>query len=71
MSPRVRRISRIADNGKGITQGQLTANSSLGIMGMHERVRQWGGNVVISGMAGKGTVVGVIIPLSGKEVSYV
>lgn len=61
----------IVDNGKGITQSQLTANSSLGIMGMHERVRQWGGDVVISGRAGKGTVVGVTIPLGGEEVSHV
>ncbi len=61
----------IVDNGKGITQSQLTANSSLGIMGMHERIRQWGGDVVISGRAGKGTVVGVTIPLGGTEVSHV
>ena len=47
----------------GITAEELTAPRSLGLLGMQERARSWGGDVVISGVPGRGTTVRVTIPL--------
>jgi PAS domain S-box-containing protein len=48
---------RVRDNGKGITKEQISDSQSLGIIGIRERVHQWGGTVKISGRPGKGTTV--------------
>jgi len=55
----------VADNGKGIAPGQTTAAHALGLLGMRERARAWGGDVVIEGVAGQGTTVTVRIPRGG------
>lgn len=54
----------VKDNGKGITKEQISDAKSLGIIGMRERVRPWGGEVNIKGKKGKGTTVTVIIPMA-------
>ncbi len=59
-------IMRIRDNGKGITEEQLSSSSSLGIIGMRERVRALRGEISIRGIPGKGTAVTVTIPLVKK-----
>jgi PAS domain S-box-containing protein len=56
----------VRDNGKGITQEQLSKPNSFGLLGMQERTFHLGGDVVISGEPGKGTVVKVTIPLRRK-----
>jgi signal transduction histidine kinase len=56
----------VADNGTGITSGQAVNPRSLGIVGMRERVLAVGGTLDITGEAGVGTVVRVMIP-SGTE----
>ena len=56
-------ILEIADNGKGITQGQIEGSKSLGILGMKERALIVGGTVKIEGSS-KGTVVQVCVPLN-------
>ena len=53
----------VKDNGKGITQNQITNSKSLGLLGIRERALLWGGSVQISGLPGKGTTVTVRIPL--------
>jgi PAS domain S-box-containing protein len=53
---------RVRDNGKGISEEQLSAGSSLGILGMRERALLLGGKLAISGAAGEGTIVRVRIP---------
>ncbi|TAK08714.1 MAG: PAS domain S-box protein [Candidatus Manganitrophaceae bacterium] len=53
----------VRDNGKGITQNQITNSKSLGLLGIRERALLWGGTVHISGLPGKGTTVTVQIPL--------
>jgi len=53
----------IQDNGKGITQEQIKDFKSLGIHGMEERAIVFGGRVYIEGIAGKGTLVTVEIPI--------
>ena len=55
-------ILEIRDNGKGISGEQLSSKSSLGILGMRERVLVLGGTLTISGTPGKGTTVRVLIP---------
>ncbi len=54
----------VRDNGKGVNDEQLSAASSLGVLGMRERVLMLGGELTITGAPGKGTTVRVRIPRS-------
>jgi len=56
-------VAVINDNGKGITQKQLSDPSSLGLIGMRERVRHFGGQVAIDKLPDGGTSIRVNIPL--------
>jgi signal transduction histidine kinase len=53
----------VTDNGIGIQDNELTAKKSLGLLGMQERALLFGGDVNITGSAGHGTRVSVVIPL--------
>ena len=59
-------VLQVIDNGRGVTQKQISAPKSLGLVGMRERVLPWQGEVKIRGIRGKGTTVTVRIPL-GQE----
>jgi len=59
----------IADDGKGITQEQIKAPTSLGLLGMRERVEFLKGSFSISGLHGKGTTVKVAFPLKTEIIS--
>ena len=52
----------VRDNGTGISEEQLTAANSLGLLGMLERALLLGGELTINGIPGKGTTVRVRIP---------
>jgi signal transduction histidine kinase len=52
----------VRDNGRGITESQVSHPRSLGLMGMRERARSWGGEVAFQGAPGQGTTVTVRIP---------
>jgi len=52
----------VHDNGKGVSQEQLAAGGSLGILGMQERALLLGGELTITGAPGEGTSVRVRIP---------
>jgi signal transduction histidine kinase len=54
---------RVEDNGKGITEEDISNPRSFGIMGMVERARFWGGTVGFEAGPGKGTTVTVNIPV--------
>ena len=58
-------VLNISDNGKGITENQKSAPQSLGLLGMRERANLIGGEINITGVEGKGTVVTVRVPTSG------
>ena len=62
---------KVRDNGIGITEEQILANQSFGLIGIRERVHPWGGKVSIKGIPGKGTTVQVSVELArsknGKE----
>ena len=53
----------VRDNGLGITEAQINDSRSFGILGMRERVDARGGQIKIRGLAGKGTVVDITLPL--------
>jgi PAS domain S-box-containing protein len=56
-------VVEVRDNGIGITEGRITGSKSLGLIGIRERVRLLGGEAVIGGKPGKGTLVRVILPI--------
>ena len=57
----------IDDDGRGITTAQIHSPDSLGIIGMRERLRPFGGELRLSGAPGKGTTVTVRVPKRGVE----
>ena len=60
----------IKDNGKGITDMKIDSPTSLGLIGMRERVYGINGTIQFSGTRDKGTRVTVAVPLNGKAVSH-
>jgi PAS domain S-box-containing protein len=52
----------VRDDGKGLSEEQLSAANSLGILGMRERALLLGGELAINGVHGKGTTVRVRMP---------
>lgn len=56
----------VADNGKGITPEELNASGKFGLLGMHERVLTFGGEVTIDGAPGRGTTVKIKVPLPAE-----
>ena len=59
-------VLEVRDNGRGIGEAQLSTGRSLGILGMRERALLLGGELTIRGAPGKGTVVSVVIPETGR-----
>ena len=55
-------LLEVTDNGKGIPPRQVTEPTSLGILGMRERARLWGGYVTINSTPDIGTTVAIWIP---------
>jgi signal transduction histidine kinase len=62
-------ILEVHDNGKGISEDQVSARSSLGLLGMRERALLLGGDLAISGAPGRGTTVRVRAPESRQETT--
>jgi len=56
-------IVEVRDNGIGIMEGRIFGSNSLGLIGIRERVRLLGGNTVVSGKPGEGTLVRVTLPI--------
>ena len=52
----------VTDNGKGITEEQISDSNSFGLIGIRERVLFLGGKVQIHGKYGIGTTVHVTVP---------
>jgi signal transduction histidine kinase len=55
-------IVEVRDNGIGIIEGRIFDPNSLGLIGIRERVLLLGGEGVISGKPGEGTLVKVVFP---------
>lgn len=60
-------IIRVEDNGKGISEEELSGINSLGIIGMQERAYLLGGELIFFTGKEKGTQVALVIPKKGKE----
>jgi signal transduction histidine kinase len=57
----------VRDDGAGLPKD--VRKGAMGLVGMRERARQFGGRVEVSGAPGKGTVVDVEIPMTESEVA--
>jgi len=57
----------IRDDGRGITKKELKGTTSLGLVGIRERIRMVGGTFTIEGKTGIGTVVTVEVPMKKKK----
>jgi signal transduction histidine kinase len=66
-----RLVLEVQDNGKGISEAELSGSKSLGLLGMRERAMLFGGTVEFAGpgrnSGGKGTRVTVVLPLAGEN----
>ena len=60
-------ILTIRDDGRGITKKELKGTSSLGLVGIRERVRMVGGTFTIEGKTGSGTLLSIEVPLTKKN----
>ncbi|MCU0821924.1 MAG: hypothetical protein MUC95_05560 [Spirochaetes bacterium] len=58
---------KVEDNGKGISDAETGDRTSLGIIGMRERVKACGGSFSLNGIPGKGTCLEVKIPKLKKS----
>jgi signal transduction histidine kinase len=63
-------ILKIIDNGIGITEEQIQARESLGILGMIERIRALDGEVKIKGIQNLGTTIIISLPLKKGGISH-
>jgi signal transduction histidine kinase len=59
-------VLQVKDNGKGITEKQISNPKSIGLIGMKERVTFLGGRLRITGEKNIGTTVTVSIPMNDK-----
>lgn len=61
---------RVVDDGRGLDPAAKREQDSLhlGILGMRERLRPWGGSLSLEGNPEGGTIVSAEIPLGGKRV---
>jgi len=57
-------VLTIRDDGRGIREEEKTAQSSIGLLGMHERAHILGGDIHIKGVAGEGTTVSLRLPIA-------
>ncbi|MGA6993775.1 MAG: PAS domain-containing sensor histidine kinase [Candidatus Deferrimicrobiaceae bacterium] len=56
-------IIEVRDNGIGIREGRIFGTRSLGLLGIRERVLLLGGETVIRGKPGEGTLLRVTLPM--------
>ncbi len=56
-------VLEVSDNGQGIKAEEIDKQTSFGIVGIKERVRQLGSTVSFKTKRGKGTTVRVLIPM--------
>lgn len=56
-------ILQVRDNGRGITDKEMADPHSIGLLGMRERAHVFGGEVKVSGLPNRGTIVTAKIPI--------
>jgi PAS domain S-box-containing protein len=55
-------VLKVFDNGRGVRKKEIHDPTSIGFIGIRERVEYWGGKLKIHGVSGKGTAVLIAIP---------
>jgi PAS domain S-box-containing protein len=55
-------VLTVTDDGRGITQHEIDNTTSLGLIGIRERLRPLGGQIAFEGSPGKGTTVRITVP---------
>jgi two-component system sensor histidine kinase UhpB len=55
-------ILTIQDNGIGIRKKEIDSHKSLGLISMHERIKQFKGKIDILSLKGNGTKLNIFIP---------
>ena len=55
-------LLEVADNGRGISETEIAANDSFGLLGMQERARLCGGVLEIEGVPDGGTRLRLVVP---------
>jgi PAS domain S-box-containing protein len=61
----------VEDNGRGITKEEINRPTSVGLLGIQERVNSFGGTLEITGRDHEGTALAVTIPLPRRKKAYV
>jgi signal transduction histidine kinase len=54
----------VRDNGRGVSEDEKISHESIGLLGMRERASAAGGELTLRGVAGRGTVVTLRLPLA-------
>jgi len=62
-----RLVLEVHDNGKGISEAELSGSKSLGLLGMRERAMAFGGSVEFGAPGARGTRVTVVLPLAIRQ----
>jgi signal transduction histidine kinase len=60
----------VKDDGRGITEEEISRSDSYGILGMRERVLALCGEVTITGDPSRGTTVSVRIPIGNEAADH-
>jgi PAS domain S-box-containing protein len=63
-------LLQVSDNGRGITDSEMSGVKSLGLLGMRERALLFGGETRIERNLDRGTLVTVRIPLGPPEFEH-
>lgn len=65
-------VLTVSDNGRGISEEEIANTRSIGLVGMRERARLIGGELVLLGSPGQGTTVTLRVPLNriAKQTTY-
>lgn len=60
-------VLEIRDDGRGIRPDRIGAPEALGLIGIRERASMMGGEAMIEGVPGRGTIVSVKLPVESSE----
>lgn len=62
---------KVEDNGRGLNEAEIERSTSLGLLGIRERVTMLGGSVTFASREGGGTVVSVRVPTGIQMTSTI
>lgn len=60
-------VLKVEDDGKGISEEEISNPRSLGLLGIQERVRFWDGRVQFRGKPERGTTMTIWMPISRRK----